>query len=128
LKERRERIEEGGSVEKKKVQGVFGQTAIPFLSIRTEEGEGINRAAGWQGCSLVVQCTATPGRWGKTERRPRGSQPRAHLVLWSLVEAAPRAAASGGGGERRWCDVGCGRERETAGGAGWGEERHGVLL
>jgi hypothetical protein len=35
----------------------------------------------------------------------RGSQPRAHLVLWWLVDAAPRAAARGGevsGGGVTW--------------------------
>jgi hypothetical protein len=34
LKEGRERIEKGGSVEKKKVQGVFDQTAISFFPLK----------------------------------------------------------------------------------------------
>jgi hypothetical protein len=93
LKERREKIERGARLEKKKVQGAFGQTAIPYLPIRTEEREGSTERAGRQGCSPAVRCTATPGRWGKTERRLRGSQPRAHLGLWLLVGAAPQAGA-----------------------------------
>jgi hypothetical protein len=90
LKERREIIEKGGSVEKVGAPGGFGQTAIPYLSIRTEEGEGSTERAGRQGCSPAVQCMATPGRWGKTERRPRGSQPCAYLGLRWFVGAAQR--------------------------------------
>jgi hypothetical protein len=81
-------------LEKKRVQGAFGQTAIPYLPIRTEEGEGSTERAGRQGCSPAVRCTATPGRWGKTERRPRGSQPRAYLGLKWFVGAAPREGAA----------------------------------
>jgi hypothetical protein len=82
-------------LEKKRVQGAFGQTAIPYLPIRTEEGEGSTERAGRQGCSLAVRCTATPGRWGKTERRPRGSQPRAYLGLrWFVGQLHVRG--------RRW--------------------------
>jgi hypothetical protein len=51
-----------------------------------------------QGCSPAAQCMATTGRWDKMERRPRGSQPRAHLGLGLLVEAAPRRGVGDGGG------------------------------
>ena len=55
------------------------------------------------GCPPATSAMAAAGRWGKTERRPRGSHSRAHLGLLRTVEAAPResrgaAAALGGGG------------------------------
>jgi hypothetical protein len=108
LKDERERIERGlGGRKKEKVQGVFGQTAISFLpSIQNIEG-GIDRAAGRQGRSPAVPCTAMVGRWGKMERRPRGSQPHAYLGLRWFVGAAPREGAAAGVPQRRangrWC-------------------------
>jgi hypothetical protein len=36
------------------------------------------------------------------ERRLRGIDPRAHLLLGLLPEVAPRAGRTGGGGARGW--------------------------
>jgi hypothetical protein len=46
----------------------------------------------------AIPCTAAAGGWGKMERRPRGIDSRAHLVLWLFEGAAPRAGRIGGGG------------------------------
>jgi hypothetical protein len=81
-------------LEKKKIQGAFGQTAITYISIRIEEREELTERAGRRGCSPAVRCTATPGRWGKTERRPRGSHPLAYLGRRWFVGAAPREGAA----------------------------------
>jgi hypothetical protein len=43
---------------------------------------------------------ATVGEWGKMERRLRGIDPRAHLVLGLLAEAASQVGRTGGGGAR----------------------------
>jgi hypothetical protein len=75
--------------------------------LRTEQrqkgGGGPRRKAGRWGCPPATLATAAAGRWGKTERRPRGIDSRAHLVLGWSEEAAPRdgsgsAAVLGGGG------------------------------
>jgi hypothetical protein len=69
--------------------GGFGKTAIFFLppSIRNRGG------------APAVPCMAAAGEWSKMERRLRGIDPRAHLVLGLLAEAASRVgmAVLGGG-------------------------------
>jgi hypothetical protein len=59
--------------------------------------------------------SAAAGEEGKTEGKPRGSRPPAHLGPKSLVEAVPRhRAVAGYGGRWWWC-----LEAWEAGKFGW---------
>jgi hypothetical protein len=71
----REGIKRGARVEKVRGRGGFRPNGH-LLPLEQNRDRGIDWAAGRQGCSPAAQCTATAGRWGKTERRSRGSQPR----------------------------------------------------
>jgi hypothetical protein len=80
---------------------------IPYLATDRGRGGQPRRKAGRWGCPPATLATAAAGRWGKTERRPRGIDSRAHLVLGWSEEAAPRegsgsAAVARG---RRRCGV-----------------------
>jgi hypothetical protein len=83
-------------VEKKKGQGVLGKKPFFFLPLESEqreEGRAERRPARGRGAPAVPPM-AVAGKWLKMERRPRGIDPRAHLVLEWSEGAAPR---EGGG-------------------------------
>jgi hypothetical protein len=111
---------------KRKARGLWAKTPFFFPPIqnrgraRVASASGGRRRPGGQRRTGIGEPwgSAAAGDRGKQRGGSMGSQPCAHLVLWWLVEAAPRATACGGGGEQRWCDVGRGREREMAGSAG----------
>jgi hypothetical protein len=94
----RERNREGGSVGgKEKSRGSFAKqpSSSSLLRFRTERrGE----PSGWPAGGAGGPCTAAAEEWGKMERRPRGSQPRAYLGLRWFVGAAPREEAAVGMG------------------------------
>jgi hypothetical protein len=68
-----------------------------------QRGGGIEWRPAWGERAPAVPLMAAAGKWLKMERRPRGIDPRAHLVLGWSEEAAPRegggsAAVLRGGG------------------------------
>jgi hypothetical protein len=69
LKERREGIEKGeAQLGNKRVQGAFGEMAIPYLPIRTEQRRGLTgRPTGGGGSAL---------RRSSAQRRPGGGAKR----------------------------------------------------
>jgi hypothetical protein len=94
---------------KGKEAGGFGQMAIFFLPplIQIRGGWTERRPARGRGAPAVPPMAAT-GKWVKIERRPRGIDPRAHLVLGWSVGAAPREGRrlvwlGGGAKGRRRC-------------------------
>jgi hypothetical protein len=100
--------------------GGFWLNSPPFIPyLATDRGRG--RAAAQEGrpvggCPPATLATAAAGRWGKMERRPRGIDSRAHLVLEWSEEAAPRegsgsAAVLGGGGAVEFGERGGGAVR-----------------
>jgi hypothetical protein len=102
--------------------------AIPFLpSPPTNQNRGRGGVAGAAGRrkSPANRATAADGRWGKTERAPRGFYSRAHLELGRRREMDRRAAAvclfGGSGGSTVECREGCGGSiGEVWGGEGGG--------
>jgi hypothetical protein len=82
-------------------RGGFGKNFIfspppPFTVWNREDRRG--RWPVLEGRAPAALATAAAGRWGKMERRPRGSHPCAHLGLKLLGEAAPRCGSGGGEG------------------------------
>jgi hypothetical protein len=85
------------------VGGLAKSLLLPPSPIQNRERGGIERRPAWREGVLAVPPMAAAGKRLKMERRPRGIDSRAHLVLGWSEEAAPRegggsAAVLRGGG------------------------------
>jgi hypothetical protein len=65
-------------------------TSLPFFFLKTEqEGEGNGRRGVARPWAPAPWCIAMPGKEGKMERRPRGSDFSPHLVQRQSTEGCP---------------------------------------